>query len=116
MSYTKLKNLGALYRRQGKYEAAETLEDCAMRSSSSKHPLDMNRLRNTRRPNESNSDMKYDSAMFQCEMQFQHFSLFFFSRGRSARDNAARRGSHESLDSVQTEILDEVSGTSVHTT
>ncbi|XP_011870764.1 PREDICTED: kinesin light chain isoform X3 [Vollenhovia emeryi] len=29
---TTLKNLGALYRRQGKYEAAETLEDCAMRS------------------------------------------------------------------------------------
>merc|ERR1712223_496060 len=29
---TPLKNLGALYRRQGKYEAAETLEDCALRS------------------------------------------------------------------------------------
>ncbi|XP_012149488.1 kinesin light chain isoform X2 [Megachile rotundata] len=29
---TTLKNLAALYRRQGKYEAAETLEDCAMRS------------------------------------------------------------------------------------
>ena len=29
---TTLKNLGALYRRQGKYEAAETLEDCAQRS------------------------------------------------------------------------------------
>jgi kinesin light chain len=28
---TTLKNLGALYRRQGKYEAAETLEECAMR-------------------------------------------------------------------------------------
>ena len=28
---TTLKNLGALYRRQGKYEAAETLEDCALR-------------------------------------------------------------------------------------
>merc|ERR1712241_1573132 len=27
---TTLKNLGALYRRQGKYEAAETLEDCAL--------------------------------------------------------------------------------------
>merc|ERR1712079_848626 len=26
------KNLGALYRRQGKYEAAETLEDCALRT------------------------------------------------------------------------------------
>ncbi|CAL7939492.1 unnamed protein product [Xylocopa violacea] len=29
---TTLKNLAALYRRQGKYEAAETLEDCALRS------------------------------------------------------------------------------------
>lgn len=29
---TTLRNLGALYRRQGKYEAAETLEDCALRS------------------------------------------------------------------------------------
>ncbi|KAG5855551.1 hypothetical protein ANANG_G00050240 [Anguilla anguilla] len=29
---TTLRNLGALYRRQGKIEAAETLEECAMRS------------------------------------------------------------------------------------
>nr|pir kinesin light chain (isoform 2) - Caenorhabditis elegans [Caenorhabditis elegans] len=29
---TTLKNLGALYRRQGKYEAAETLEDVALRA------------------------------------------------------------------------------------
>ncbi|XP_059160522.1 kinesin light chain-like isoform X4 [Physella acuta] len=29
---TTLKNLGALYRRQGKYEAAETLEECAIKS------------------------------------------------------------------------------------
>lgn len=29
---TTLKNLGALYRRQGKYEAAETLEDAALRA------------------------------------------------------------------------------------
>lgn len=29
---TTLKNLGALYRMQGKYEAAETLEDCAIRA------------------------------------------------------------------------------------
>lgn len=27
-----LKNLGALYRKQGKYEAAVTLEDCALRA------------------------------------------------------------------------------------
>ncbi|XP_067680845.1 kinesin light chain isoform X9 [Haliotis asinina] len=36
---TTLKNLGALYRRQGKYEAAETLEECAMRSK--KNGLDV---------------------------------------------------------------------------
>ena len=29
---TTLKNLGALYRRQGKFEAAKTLEEAAMRS------------------------------------------------------------------------------------
>lgn len=29
---TTLRNLGALYRRQGKLEAAETLEECALRS------------------------------------------------------------------------------------
>lgn len=29
---TTLRNLGALYRKQGKLEAAETLEECAMRS------------------------------------------------------------------------------------
>jgi kinesin light chain len=29
---TTLKNLGALYRRQGKYEAAVTLEDCALKA------------------------------------------------------------------------------------
>ena len=34
---TTLKNLGALYRRQGKYEAAETLEDCALRTRSESH-------------------------------------------------------------------------------
>ena len=29
---TTLKNLGALFRRQGKFEAAEVLEECAMRA------------------------------------------------------------------------------------
>lgn len=29
---TTLKNLGALYKRQGKFEAAETLEEAALRS------------------------------------------------------------------------------------
>ena len=60
--------------------------------------------------------------MFQYEVGFEDsmsaFVCFFFMvyRGRSARENAARRGSHESLDSVQTEILDEVSVASVQTT
>jgi len=82
---TTLKNLGALYRRQGKYEAAETLEDCAMRSSS-KHPLDLNRIRSTRRSNDQSVEMKSRAG---------------------ARESAARRGSHESLDSVHTEVSDE---------
>ncbi|XP_050307948.1 kinesin light chain isoform X2 [Anthonomus grandis grandis] len=37
---TTMKNLGALYRRQGKYEAAETMEDCALRTRK-KQPLDI---------------------------------------------------------------------------
>ena len=41
------------------------------------------------------------------------FNLLSIVRARSARENAARRGSHESLDSVQTEISDEVSAQSV---
>lgn len=36
---TTLKNLGALYRRQGKYEAAEILEECAQKSR--KNPVDV---------------------------------------------------------------------------
>nr|CAA82752.1 kinesin light chain (isoform 1) [Caenorhabditis elegans] len=36
---TTLKNLGALYRRQGKYEAAETLEDVALRAKKQHEPL-----------------------------------------------------------------------------
>lgn len=60
-----LQNLGALYRRQGKYEAAETLEDCAMRSSSSKHPgMDANRMRSARRANDPNVDPKYNLWSF----------------------------------------------------
>ncbi|RCN39947.1 tetratricopeptide repeat protein [Ancylostoma caninum] len=35
---TTLKNLGALYRRQGKYEAAETLEDVALRAKKQQEP------------------------------------------------------------------------------
>nr|CAB3259136.1 kinesin light chain 1-like [Phallusia mammillata] len=35
---TTLKNLGALYRRQGKYEAAQTLENCATRSTRQSMP------------------------------------------------------------------------------
>lgn len=58
MPFVWLQNLGALYRRQGKYEAAETLEDCAMRSSSNKNPLDMNRTRNQHRSNNPGADQK----------------------------------------------------------
>uniref|UniRef100_A0A914EHC1 Kinesin light chain n=1 Tax=Acrobeloides nanus TaxID=290746 RepID=A0A914EHC1_9BILA len=36
---TTLKNLGALYRRQGKYQAAETLEDAALRAKKQGQPV-----------------------------------------------------------------------------
>ncbi|XP_077296550.1 kinesin light chain isoform X2 [Arctopsyche grandis] len=54
---TTLKNLGALYRRQGKYEAAETLEDCALRSR--KEALDIvkqAKLRGVRRGSRESID------------------------------------------------------------
>lgn len=37
---TTLKNLGALYRRQGKFEAADTLEEAALRSRKQVRSLD----------------------------------------------------------------------------
>uniref|UniRef100_A0A8C5KP43 Kinesin light chain n=1 Tax=Jaculus jaculus TaxID=51337 RepID=A0A8C5KP43_JACJA len=41
---TTLRNLGALYRRQGKLEAAETLEECALRSRKQVRRLESQRL------------------------------------------------------------------------
>lgn len=55
---TTLKNLGALYRRQGKYEAAETLEDCAMRSKREVNPNNSNNPNTTETtPNKKISDI-----------------------------------------------------------
>merc|ERR1711884_150672 len=88
---TTLKNLGALYRRQGKYEAAETLEDCALRSrkdaleNSSKKSVD-----GSRRPRSASKER--------------------MPGGGGGTDRAANpgmhRGSRESLDSVQYDSQD----------
>lgn len=69
---TTLKNLGALYRRQGKYEAAETLEDCALRAR--KEAL----------------DQRHGKSMPYLDFSMQE------KRGKSG----SRRGSRESLNSV----------------
>ena len=82
---TTLKNLGALYRRQGKYEAAETLEDCALRSrkdalESSSKKSDQGSSSNKQRPRSSSKERQ----------------------GRvSNQSSSLHRGSRESLDSVQ---------------
>ncbi|CAH1102403.1 unnamed protein product [Psylliodes chrysocephalus] len=68
---TTLKNLGALYRRQGKYEAAETLEDCALRSR--KEALDI---------------VKHSRNLLTDDRR----------KPGSAKDKTSRRGSRESLD------------------
>lgn len=80
---TTLKNLGALYRRQGKYEAAETLEDCALRSrkdalesSGAKKSIDP-----TKRPRSSSKERA--------------------RVGERPPGSGLHRGSRESLDSVQ---------------
>merc|ERR1740129_2199803 len=73
---TTLKNLGALYRRQGKYEAAETLEDCALRSK--KEALEVGKSKGR---GEKGSRSAKD--------------------GSRERRPPGHRGSRESLDSVQ---------------
>lgn len=78
---TTLKNLGALYRRQGKYEAAETLEDCALRSR--KEALDIVKQAKVAQILGSGSDPRRNVV-----------------RG-------SRLGSRESLESVQYEGGDE---------
>ncbi|XP_062400199.1 kinesin light chain 1-like isoform X1 [Sardina pilchardus] len=59
--HTTLRNLSALYRRQGKMEAAETLDECAMRSR--KQVLrDGEGDRDRRRSRDSLSSIKYESG------------------------------------------------------
>ncbi|XP_071244550.1 kinesin light chain 1-like isoform X2 [Salvelinus alpinus] len=58
---TTLRNLGALYRRQGKIEAAETLEECALRSRK-QGVVELQRDGDRRRSRESLSSVKYESA------------------------------------------------------
>ncbi|TRZ01142.1 hypothetical protein DNTS_007862 [Danionella cerebrum] len=60
---TTLRNLGALYRKQGKLEAAETLEECAMRSrKQGGGTLDPHREGERRRSSSSVSSVKYDCS------------------------------------------------------
>uniref|UniRef100_A0A668AGX1 Kinesin light chain n=1 Tax=Myripristis murdjan TaxID=586833 RepID=A0A668AGX1_9TELE len=68
---TTLRNLGALYRRQGKLEAAETLEECAMRSRKQGiDPIHQTRVveilkdgdGDRRRSRDSLSSVKYESG------------------------------------------------------
>ncbi|XP_062304485.1 kinesin light chain 4 isoform X1 [Osmerus eperlanus] len=58
---TTLRNLGALYRRQGKTEAAETLEECALRSRK-QGAMEPMRDGDRRRSRESLSSVKYECA------------------------------------------------------
>ncbi|XP_010871352.2 kinesin light chain 4 isoform X2 [Esox lucius] len=58
---TTLRNLGALYRRQGKIEAAETLEECALRSRK-QGVVEVQKDGDRRRSRESLSSVKYESA------------------------------------------------------
>ncbi|KAK9967796.1 hypothetical protein ABG768_002163 [Culter alburnus] len=59
---TTLRNLGALYRKQGKLEAAETLEECAMRSRRQGASVDPQRDGDRRRSTASISSVKYDCS------------------------------------------------------
>ena len=81
---TTLKNLGALYRRQGKYEAAETLEDCALRS---------------RKDAMENSGKK--SSTVDPSKRPRSASKERRGGGSGSQGSGLHRGSRESLDSVQ---------------
>ncbi|XP_026092248.1 kinesin light chain 1 isoform X1 [Carassius auratus] len=59
---TTLRNLGALYRKQGKIEAAETLEECALRSRRQGAAVDPQRDGERRRSTASVSSVKYDCS------------------------------------------------------
>ncbi|UYV77508.1 KLC4 [Cordylochernes scorpioides] len=72
---TTLKNLGALYRRQGKYEAAETLEDCALRARK-----------------EAMEGVKAN--------QYLGTEFAAVQRDKKRSKDSSRRGSRESLDSM----------------
>ncbi|XP_044730827.1 kinesin light chain isoform X2 [Chrysoperla carnea] len=84
---TTLKNLGALYRRQGKYEAAETLEDCALRSRKEhvQQALDIVKQAKV-------AQILGNSADGEKRRQ---------SSTSSSKDKHSRRGSRESIDSMQ---------------
>ncbi|ESO84469.1 hypothetical protein LOTGIDRAFT_132171, partial [Lottia gigantea] len=87
---TTLKNLGALYRRQGKYEAAETLEECAMRSK--KNALDIVK---TTKLTDLGNDFKDHSPRER--------------KRSSSRDRSSRRGSVDSVSYDKNDGDDEVS-------
>ncbi|XP_060532162.1 kinesin light chain isoform X3 [Cylas formicarius] len=75
---TTLKNLGALYRRQGKYEAAETLEDCALRTRKEQHvPQALDIVKHSKVGN-----LLVDERR----------------KGANTKDKNSRRGSRESLE------------------
>lgn len=78
---TTLKNLGALYRRQGKYEAADTLEDCALRSR--KEALEIVKQAKV-------------SQILSAEAGDKR-------RSSGGKERTSRRGSRESLESMQYE-------------
>ncbi|XP_071056385.1 kinesin light chain isoform X2 [Onthophagus taurus] len=76
---TTLKNLGALYRRQGKYEAADTLEDCALRS----------RKEHVQQALDIVKQSKMAALLGTNERR---------KPGSASKDKNSRRGSRESLD------------------
>ncbi|XP_013779832.1 kinesin light chain-like isoform X2 [Limulus polyphemus] len=82
---TTLKNLGALYRRQGKYEAAETLEDCALRARK-----------------EAFNALKQGKATQYLSTEFTAVPK---EKRRSSSKESLRHGSRESLDSLTSEKM-----------
>jgi hypothetical protein len=106
---TTLKNLGFLYRRQGKYEAAETVEECAMRSR--KEALDVIKQSTARNCLLNKNSLKIDHLfIFSAKMAQILGEAGGVLTPQEKRRSLHRRGSRESLDSShQYDAGDEVS-------
>ncbi|KAK6634036.1 hypothetical protein RUM44_004643 [Polyplax serrata] len=109
---TTLRNLGALYRRQGKYEAAEILEDCAIKSG--KEGEGRERDCHARESAHGHHEiMRFRPLIVQALSMWKQAKVKKILEGTTDTERKwknSRRGSRESLDMVHYETGDKNPG------